>query len=431
MKDRKDITEYCIEALQRAGLQKSECTLRDTHKDELNLDSGEISLLRTTDNTSLILNGILDDKEGTIAINKIDSQSIDEAALKVLDLADSSEPDKANDIAPAQPPAVFEKGPEAPDLDLMYTRMKDFMQYIGEHYPSLILEQAILDFTNINKHYRNSNGVDLESRRSSYNFSPMFTSKEGTKTSSFNYAAISTAELDRNLHECGTVDTLINQSTEQVRSMEFHGKFDGDIIITPDCLGGFIYMITSYLSDYPMIKGTSIFKDSLGAEIADPQLTLHSRPLSTKLAEGYFITADGFTAENSTIISKGVLKTFLLSLYGAKKTGKSRAVNGGDSYVVDPGEYTFDEMIGSVDKGILLCRFSGGMPSESGDFSGVAKNSYYIEKGEIKYPIKETMISGNIQNVLNNIKRISRERVNFGDAILPWIQVGDTNIFGK
>ncbi len=174
MKER-DITEYCLEAMRKAGLQRSECLLRDTRKDELNVDGGEISLLRTTDNTTLTLTGILDDKEGTIFINKIDRLSIDEAVMTVLDLAESSEADSANDISPEQPVAVFEKGPAAVDLDLSYSRMKDFIKYSGERYPSLILEQAILDFTNTHKYYRNSNGVDLQSRRSSYNFSPMFT----------------------------------------------------------------------------------------------------------------------------------------------------------------------------------------------------------------------------------------------------------------
>lgn len=431
MNDRRDIAEYCIEALQKAGLHKSECVLRDTGKDELQVDSGEISLLRTTDNTSLTLTGILDDKKGTILINKIDRQSIDDAVSEVLELAKSSEADSANDIASAQQAAAFEKGPGAPDLDLMYTRMKGFMKYSTENHPSLILEQAILDFTNIHKYFRNSNGVDLQSRRGLYSFTPIFTSKEGTGTSSMNYSTFSTAELDRNLHECGTINVLMKQSTEQVHSKEFQGKFDGDIIITPDCLGSLIQMITMYLYDYPLIKGTSIFMDSLETEIASPQLTLRSLPLSEELAEGYFITMDGFTAQNSTIIEKGVLKSFLLGLYGANKTGGNRAVNNGGAYVIDPGEHSLDEMTGSVDRGILLCRFSGGMPSESGDFSGVAKNSYYIENGEIKYPVKEVMISGNLLSLLKNIKRISSERINFGDSILPWIQVENMTIFGK
>ena len=68
-------------------------------------------------------------------------------------------------------------------------------------------------------------------------------------------------------------------------------------------------------------------------------------------------------------------------------------------------------MIKDIDKGILLCRFSGGSPSDNGDFSGVAKNSYYIENGEIKYPITETMVSGNANEMFNNLDNISKEQI--------------------
>ena len=77
---------------------------------------------------------------------------------------------------------------------------------------------------------------------------------------------------------------------------------------------------------------------------------------------------------------------------------------------------------------ILLCRFSGGYPSDAGDFSGVAKNSYYIEKGKIKFPIIETMISGNIAQMFMNINNISKETVDFGDSILPWISFDGVTI---
>ena len=53
-----------------------------------------------------------------------------------------------------------------------------------------------------------------------------------------------------------------------------------------------------------------------------------------------------------------------------------------------------DDMVADVEKGVLITRFSGGRPSDNGDFSGVAKNSYYIEDGEVKFPLSETMVSG-------------------------------------
>ena len=68
-----------------------------------------------------------------------------------------------------------------------------------------------------------------------------------------------------------------------------------------------------------------------------------------------------------------------------------------------------------------MCRFSGGSPSDSVIFGRSQKNSYYIENGQIKFPIIETMISGNIAQMFLNIKNISHETVDFGDSILPWI----------
>jgi len=88
-------------------------------------------------------------------------------------------------------------------------------------------------------------------------------------------------------------------------------------------------------------------------------------------------------------------------------------------------------MIKVVKKGILLQRFSGGSPAANGDFSGVAKNSFYIDDGEVSYPVNETMITGNIIDMFKNIENISTDFVNYGHSILPWIQVCGMSISGK
>ena len=115
-------------------------------------------------------------------------------------------------------------------------------------------------------------------------------------------------------------------------------------------------------------------------------------------------------------------------LLGSNKTQQSRAVNNGGAHIVKPGDKALNDMISGVDKGVLLSRFSGGSPSDNGDFSGVAKNSYYIENGKIKYPISETMVSGNIFQMLHDIKNISKETINDGSSIYPWIQFSGLTI---
>ena len=96
-------------------------------------------------------------------------------------------------------------------------------------------------------------------------------------------------------------------------------------------------------------------------------------------------------------------------------------MNDGGAYIVDTGEKSHAELIKNVEKGVLLARFSGGSPANNGDFSGVAKNSYYIENGHIMFPLSETMVSGNIREMFENLDAISSDCIDFGSCILPWI----------
>ena len=416
-----DIANYCIEQLKEAGAHKSQCAVTFSEKKELNVETGEMSLFRTTFDTNVGMSVIVDQKSGSVAINKTDKDSINEAVRKVMDMAQSSQPDDANDISPSQPKQSFSKGDEKPDMEKMYLRLDEFMGYVKKNHPTINMEAAIVDFSHSTSVFQNSNGVEFTTKEGMYGFSNMFTAKEGKDTSSFNGMGISALNLNTPFIESGSAKRLLKQSTEQVRTKPVSEKFTGEIVVTPDCLSDFLGFITGDISDGKIISKTSIYKEKLNQQITDPRFTLHARPVSDEITDGYFITDDGYVAENNTIIDNGVLKTHLLSLYGANKTGGKRAVNGGGAFVVDAGEKPKDEIIRNIKKGILLERFSGGRPSADGEFSGVAKNSYYIENGELKYPISETMISGNIQEMFSNIGEISSDRIDFGYCIFPWI----------
>ena len=426
-----DIIQYAHDALLKAGAEKVQCVLRKSEKHELNVAAGEINLFRTTFNTNLSLTGILKNKKGSITINTLDKQSIDEAAKQVIELAESSKPDEANDISEKQPPKEFSSGLQKPDIDKMYSRLKEFMEYSKEAYPNTILEGIHYDFTVSNSFLMNSNGVKFSTNKGIYTVVVMFTTKEDKKTSSFNYVVNLSKDLDKPIKDCDSIDRLLKQSSEQLETFSIPEKFIGNVIITPECMDEIIGGITGFLSDYPLITGISVYKDKLEKVIADSKLSLYSKPLSDVFTSNYYVTSDGYEARNSTIIDKGVLKTFLLGLYGSRKTGLPKAVNEGGCYIIDSGDTAFDEIIKSTEKGILLCRFSGGRPSDNGDFSGVAKNSYYIENGKIKYPISETMINGNIVDMIKNIKQISSERVNSGYHLYPWIKFDGLTVSGK
>ena len=430
MKD-KEIIIYAQESLLKAGAQKTKCILTKKEKNELNVASGEISLFRTTFDTNLSLTAIIDDKQGSISLNKLDKENIDDTAKQVVEMAISSKADKANDIAEKQPSKEFHKEPIKPDLNIMYDRLVEFMDFAKKEHPKTIIEEINFDFTSSHSNFINSNGVDFTTIKGIYSFVVMFTSKDGKKTSSFNYVAHIAKDLDTPFSKCGNIDKLLGESSEQLNTQQVSGKFVGDVIITPECMDNFVGFITRYLYDYPIITKTSVFMEKLGKQIASESFNLHSKPVSDDIAESYFVTSDGYETQDSTVIENGILKTFLLGLYGAKKTEKERAVNQGGCWEIDSGDKTLDEIIKSTKKGIILKRFSGGNPSDNGDFSGVAKNSYYVEDGKVKFPISETMVSGNLVEMMMNISQISKERINSGYHNYPWIKFEGLTISGK
>ena len=417
----KETLSYALDKLLDAGMNHVEGGINEYEKKELNIESGKMSLFRTTFSNSISLEAIKDLKQSSISVNKIDKKSVDIAITSLIESVNSSQVDEANAISENQTNEIFSKGQLVPDLDLMYDRVEDFNKHVKNDYKKIILEAVTLDHNTSKTYIANSNGVDYEVNKGLYGFSAMFTAKDGSNTSSFNYTGVNRLKLDNDFKNQGYISDLMRQSEEQIKSFPIKNKFVGQVIVTPHCLSDFISFIDSSISDSSLISGTSIYKNKIGDKITSDIFSLSSNPIDDRIDSGYFLTGDTYKAKNTDIVKKGVLNTHLLSLYGAKKTGGKRVSNQGGCYIVNTGSESLENMIKNIDKGILLCRFSGGSPSDNGDFSGVAKNSYYIEKGKIKFPIIETMVSGNIAQMFMNINSISKESVDFGDSILPWV----------
>jgi PmbA protein len=428
----KKIEALCLEELTRKGAGRAKAVLSETTLEELNVERGKLSLFRTVHNAELLATAIVGERRGTYTTNRVDRASAAEAAAEAVAVASACPPDPAYDIAERQPAEKFAFGPAVPDTDLMYKRLEAFLDKAAAAYPDTIIGEGGLSFRGERKRHLNSHGVDFASRTGWYEFTVVFTSKKAWATSSFNYSGGCLKDLARPLEECGTVAESLALSGEELKARPLEGKFEGDIVIAPDALGDFIAMFCYfYLTDMRMVAGTSVLKDSLEKPVASPEFSLSSAPLSSDLAFNYFFTQDGYKTENAVIIDRGVLKTFLLSLYGARKTGNRRAGTDGGCHIVAPGSSSRDGLLASVERGLYVRRVSGGMPNDNGDFSFIAKNSFLIEDGKLKHPVNESMISGNIFTLFKSISGISRERVNFGADIFPWLKAGGLVISGK
>lgn len=428
----KEIAAYTLDALKKAGADHAQCIVSTDKVDEFNVDGGEFSLLRTLFNSSIVMKALKDGKKGVISANKLDKESIDKAVQECIAAAESSVSDEAESIAPKIKNGDFVSGVMTPDKEKLFDRLQEYLADLKTDYPKIILEQLISKYIHSECVFMNTNGVEYTYTYGNYDISTMFSAHEGEKSSSFNGYYAKFDSLDKKLMDIGMQRTLYAESEKQIDTRSINGKFVGKVIITPACLAEILAIaFGNFISDPTIIDGTSPWKSMLGKQVASDKLSIYTKPLDERVVCGERFTGEGFMSENMEIIKDGVLKNFILSNYGSRKTGFPRALNLSQNLFVDPGDISLNDMIKNVERGIILNRFSGGQPGTNGDFSGVAKNSFLIENGEITNALSETMISGNLASMLKNIIGISSETVCDGLTVLPYILFDGITISGK
>lgn len=419
-----------LDALKGQGMDAGSATATVSRKHELNFALGEMCLLRTTTDHGLGLTALREQRRAQVALNQLHRDAVRASASELRTLSDAGVPDPAFGLAPSAPAKAFESGPAEPDLPLLRSRLEEFLATVRARYPKVILEEGYLAFTRADSVFANSNGVHWSARQGWYSLGLMFTPKDGTRTGSFNYTMGSWRALDAPVIESFGLADLLAQSLDTLDGRPCAGKFTGEVLLTPHVARDLLESYLGYLADTPLISNTSVFRGKLGERVASPLLSLHSDPRAEGLALPEFFDGDGFETESMRVLDRGVLASYLLSLYGANKTGLARAKSSGTRYTLLAGETPREELLAGVKKGIVLGRFSGGRPSPSGDFSGVAKNSYFVENGRIVHPLGETMISGNLLRLFENVMGVSRESISFGSKRLPWLLSSGVTVAG-
>lgn len=432
MEDIKRIAEKTKKTLQGAGAQKAQFTVTEKEKHEFNVDGGEFSLFRTLFDRSLSITAYKDNKKGSAFINQFDDSSINSAVMDCIKSAESGIPDEAYDIAPRQEAETFRDGAYEPDMDLFFQRTRELMKDITERHPKIIMEQMIVSHDKVHSVYQNTNGTEFESFTGAYSVSLMFSAHEGETTTSFFGSGVYTDNLDRPFIELGSLEKDLSDTEAQLTTIPMEGKFEGVIVLTPGSLGGFLgSAVSNFVSDGVILEKTSIWLDKLEKQVADSRITISLCPGDSRIVCGEKYTYDGFRSQDYDLIKDGVLKSFMLSLYVSNKSGFAPAKNSSFSVIIEGGDTSYEDMIKNIKKGLIVGRFSGGQPGVNGDFSGVAKNSFLIEDGKVKGAVSETMINGNLAELLNNLVAISRETTADGTTVLPYMAFDKVVISGK
>ncbi len=432
MENLKSIAKYTLDALINGGGDLAQVSVTEGKIEEFNVDAGDFSLIRSVFNSGLAAKVIKNKRKGTVSLNQLDKEAIDIAVSECLSAADASVEDDALSIAEKEENCDFVDGVLVSDKSVFFDSIIKFCDCIKRDYPEIMLEQLIATYSYGKHIFMNTNGVEFTEEDGAYNISVMYSAHRGDESTSFNYFDVDFLDPASDIMEFDMVRTNFERAVKELDACSFEGKFEGVAVFSPACFGDILSTaMGSFAGDFALIEGTSPWKNSLGKEVASKDFTLKVIPHSEKTVCGENITADGYKSYDYCVINKGILENFCLTQYASRKTGLKRAPSTSSCIEVEAGEKSFDEIVAGIDKGILVCRFSGGEPANNGDFSGVAKNSFLIENGKVTMPLTETMISGNIASMLKCVYGISKETVCDGSSVLPYAAFEGVTVSGK
>jgi PmbA protein len=215
------------------------------------------------------------------------------------------------------------------------------------------------------------------------------------------------------------------------------------VVIDPSVAGDFVGMIFGAASGGSIYRRSSYLVDKVGQEIVAPAITIiDDATMADGLASRPF-DAEGVKSSSVTVIENGVLKTYVCDSYAARRLTAKVTGNAGRSYQSGPGVSSSNlflkngkdnpkDIIKSVKNGLYLTEmFGSGVNGVTGDFSQGA-SGYWIENGELTYPVQEITIAGNVLKVLKNVQAIGNDlSFKLGSTASPTLLISEMTVGGE
>jgi len=171
-----------------------------------------------------------------------------------------------------------------------------------------------------------------------------------------------------------------------------------------------------------VLEGASPLKDKLGEQVFDKKLSLWDDATIAYGVGSYPFDDEGVSSQLLPLVTNGVVTSFLYDLQtaalaGTQSTGNGQRVGGGfpspaiSSLILSGGDVSFQAMVEDMKEGLIVEQLIGADQGNllGGDFGGNVLLGYKVENGEIVGRVKDTMIAGNVYQVLKELLGIGQE----------------------
>lgn len=186
------------------------------------------------------------------------------------------------------------------------------------------------------------------------------------------------------------------------------------VVYDPRVAGSMIGHLAGAISGAAIARGTSFLKDKLDQMVFAEGVTIVEDPRRARGHASKPFDGEGLPTRRKSIIDKGRLTTWLLDLRSARQLGMESTGNAGrgassppspsaTNLWMEPGSVSRDDLIKGVDRGLYVSEMIGmGVNGVTGDYSRGAAG-FWIESGELTYPVSEITIAGNLKTMFANV----------------------------
>ncbi len=409
--------EHILEQAQKVAEQAEVFTIA-SEETEVRFEANRLKHLHTKQQTTVALRIIKDGRIGYATSSQLDN--IDQLVRNAVETAQFGMTARFQLPAPSPYPevAVFDPAVDSVATETMVNLGEEMITTVTTHTPGIVCDASISRGM-VSVSIINSRGGQINYQKSLFSLG-----LEGNLTRDRDMLFVGENQSSCHpLTSTKTVTEAVLRQLELAKNLASVPTRTLPAIFTPNGLASSIIMpLMAAFNGKAVVEGASPLGDKLGQPVFDNKLSLWDDPTAAYRPSSRPGDDEGVPSRRTPLVTEGVVTNFLYDLHTAalaktQSTGNGSRSRGGlpapapSAFIIAPGNTTFDEMVQDIKEGLVIEQVMGAEQGNilGGDFSGNVLLGYKVENGKIVGRVKNTMVSGNVYQLLRHIAAIGDE----------------------
>ncbi len=399
----------------QAGADAAEVDLSVGQGFNVSLYNGQLQSLENSDEQALSLTVYKNQATGSVETTHLSMDALPDLVSRAMDLAAFTQPDPFNDLVDPN-----ELAREYPDLDLYHTANLSAREAIATVEPLYAItkqqdsriqhmDSADLSVDLNTILYANSNDFLGHYRYSRYGLSCQVIAEDGNgKQCQSDYA------IDCHPDVLKDPTRVAKSAAKKACALLGARKVKTQVcpvIFQSQCASGLLATLLSATSGSAQYRKSSFLLDQVGQPVASAMLNIIQKPHVPRVLASCPFDSEGAKTRELSIIENGQLKTYIMGGYSSRKLGLQTTGNAGGLFnvMVDHDDDDLNALLQEMGTGLLITDLMGqGINMVTGDYSRGA-TGFWVEKGEIQFPVNEVTVAGNLKSMLMGIRHIASD----------------------